>query len=88
MAIEKQKLELKEIDTEIEINQKYHDTWKPKNAQLWENGSLYITMNKELRNKIVQLVESIEVVMKKSNEVNKEKFLPEPENVKLQAKKE
>ena len=43
-------------------------------------------MNKEMRAKIGKILDSIDIVMKKSNEVNKEKFLPEPENEQLKAK--
>ena len=66
---------MKQIDDEIAVCNTYHSKWKPKNAKTWEKATLYIQMNKELRTKIGKLVENIELVMKKSQEVSKEKFM-------------
>ena len=70
------------------VSEAYHNKQKPRSAKLWEKGALYITMNNELRSKIGKMLTNIEMVMVRSIEVQREKFLFEPDDKNLKLKKE
>jgi FtsZ-binding cell division protein ZapB len=76
------------IDQEIKETESAFENWKPQDVKIYEKGHAYIKTNRELRDKISQLIDSIELVMIKSTELNKEKHHSEPTDSNLKSKRD